>query len=78
MTRFCIQCNRIFGEQCVQCGTEATTGSNGDAADSADFDCPTCGHYFLQGAGGKIGGMCEPCFDSELQKAHDQAALIHP
>jgi len=40
----------------------------------AEFDCPSCGHHFPQGDGGETGGMCEPCFDAELQKAHGQAA----
>ena len=35
MTRFCIQCNRIIGEKCVQCGTEVTASSNGDAVTGA-------------------------------------------
>jgi transposase-like protein len=69
--------NRIIGEKCVQCGTEATSGSNGRAVNSADFNCPSCGHHFLQGDGGKPGGMCEPWFHAKLQKAHEQAALIH-
>ena len=76
MTRFCIQCNRIIGEKCVQCGTEATANSNGHAVAGVDFDCPSCGHHFLQGDGGDTGGMCEPCFDAELRKAHEQAAKL--
>ena len=51
-----------------------TASSNGHAMNSADFDCPSCGHHFLQGDGGETGGMCEPCFEAELQKAHEQAA----
>jgi hypothetical protein len=39
MTRFCIQCNRIIGEKCVQCGMEATANSNGHAVTGVDFDC---------------------------------------
>ncbi len=74
MTRFCIRCNRIMGEKCVQCGTEVTASSNSHGVTGADFDCPSCGHHFLQGDGGETGGMCEPCFDAELQKAHEQAA----
>jgi DNA-directed RNA polymerase subunit RPC12/RpoP len=74
MTRFCIRCNRIIGEKCVQCGTQVTASSNGHALTGGDFDCPSCGHHFLQGDGGETGGMCEPCFDAELQKAHEQAA----
>jgi hypothetical protein len=74
MTRFCTRCNRIIGEKCVQCGTEATANSNGDTVTGAEFDCPSCGHRFPQGDGGETGGMCEPCFDAELQKAHEQTA----
>jgi hypothetical protein len=33
-----------------------------------------CGHHFLQGDGGETGGMCEPCFGAELQKAHEEVA----
>jgi DNA-directed RNA polymerase subunit RPC12/RpoP len=69
MTRFCIRCNRIIGEKCVRCGMEAIANSNGRALATADFDCPSCAHHFLQGDGGQTGGMCEPCFDVELQKA---------
>jgi hypothetical protein len=76
MTRFCIQCNRIIGEKCVQCGTQVTASSNGHAVSSGEFDCPSCGHHFLQGDGGETGGMCEPCFDAELQKAHEQAPKL--
>jgi hypothetical protein len=78
MTRFCFQCNRIIGEKCAHCGTEATANSNGDAVTGAEFDYPSCSHHFPQGDGGETGGMCEPCFDVELQKTHEQAALIHP
>jgi transposase-like protein len=74
MTRFCIQCNQIIGEKCVRCGTEATANSNGHAVTGAEFDCPSCCHHFQQGDGGETGGMCEPCFDAELQSAHEQAA----
>jgi len=70
MTRFCIRCNRIIGENCVQCGTKVTASSNSHAVSSAEFDCPSCGHHFLQGDGGETGGMREPCFDAELHKAH--------
>jgi predicted RNA-binding Zn-ribbon protein involved in translation (DUF1610 family) len=76
MTRFCIQCNRIIGEKCVQCGTEVTASSNRRAVHGAEFDCPSCGHRFPQGDGGETGGMCEPCFDAELQKAHEQATRL--
>lgn len=74
MTRFCIQCNRIIGEKCVRCGTEVTASSNGNAVTGAEFDCPSCSHHFSQGDGGETGGMCGPCFDAELQKAHERAA----
>jgi DNA-directed RNA polymerase subunit RPC12/RpoP len=74
MTRFCVRCSRIIGEKCIQCGTEATASSNGLGVTGADFVCPSCGHHFLQGDGGETGGMCEPCFGAELQKAHEQAA----
>ena len=74
MTRFCIQCNRIIGEKCVQCGMEATANSNGHAVTGVDFDCSSCGHHFLQRDGGETGGMCEPCFDAELQEAHEEVA----
>ena len=74
MTRFCIRCNRIIGEKCVQCGTEATANSNVYRVTGTDFNCPSCGHHFPQGDGGETGGMCEPCFDAELRKAHEEAA----
>ena len=74
MTRFCIRCNRIIGEKCVQCGTEATANSNGHAVTDAEFDCPSCGHHFTRGNGGATGGMCEPCFDGELQEVHEEVA----
>ncbi len=73
MTRFCIRCNRIIGEKCVQCGREAAANSKGHAVTSPEFDCPSCGNHFLQGDGGETGGMCEPCFDAELQKAREYA-----
>jgi hypothetical protein len=78
MTRVCIRCNRIIGEKCARCGTEVTAVSNGHAVTGADFDCPSCGHHFQQGDGGETGGMCEPCFDAELQSAHEQAAKSPP
>jgi|GEM_PF-5171630 len=72
MTRLCIRCDRIIGEKCVQCGTEAIAISNGrHAVTGTEFDCPSCGHRFPQGDGGETSGMCEPCFDAELQKAHE-------
>ena len=78
MTRVCIRCNRIIGEKCARCGTQVTAVSNGHAVTGADFDCPSCGHHFQQGDGGETGGMCEPCFDAELQSAHEHAAKSPP
>ncbi len=74
MTRFCIRCNQIIGEKCVQCGTEATANSNVYGVTGMDFNCPSCGHHFPKGDGGETGGMCESCFDSELRNAHEQVA----
>jgi hypothetical protein len=74
MTRTCILCNRIIGEKCAQCGTEASANPNGHAVNDAEFDCPACAHHFAQGDGGATGGMCEPCFDSELQTAQREVA----
>jgi hypothetical protein len=76
MTRICIRCNRIIGEKCVRCGSEATplkANSKGHAIAGTDFDCPTCGHHFPQGEGGEGGGMCEPCCDAEFRMACEQA-----
>jgi hypothetical protein len=70
MTRFCIQCNRILGEKCVHCGTEAapiTTNPRGHAVAGTEFDCSACGHHFPQGEGGEAGGMCEPCFEASFR-----------
>ena len=75
MTRLCMVCKQIMGEKCARCGTEATplkTNSNGQAGTGTEFDCPSCGHHFTQGDGGETGGMCEPCFDAALRKAHEQ------
>ena len=77
MTRFCMRCDRIVGEKCVQCGTEATANSKGPVATGAEFDCPSCGHHFLQGDGGETGGLCTPCLEAELQKAYVEAAKSH-
>ena len=74
MTRFCMQCDRIIGEKCVQCGTEATANSNGHALSGAEFDCPSCGYHFAQGDGGETGGLCTPCLEAGLQKAYVEAA----
>jgi hypothetical protein len=67
-----------MGEKCVRCGTEATVNSTGHAVTGAEFDCPSCGHHFSQGDGGETGGMCEPCFDAELQNAHEQTSNSPP
>jgi hypothetical protein len=53
---------------------EVTAKSNGHAVTRAEFDCASCGHHFPRGDGGETGGMCEPCFDAELRKAHEQLA----
>src|ERR1700756_2357569 len=74
MTRFCIRCNQIIGEKCVQCGAEAIAVSNTHAASGTAFDCPSCSRHFPKGDGGETGGMCEPCFDSELRNAHQKVA----
>jgi hypothetical protein len=37
-----------------------------------EFRCPACDHRFKRGEGGETGGMCEPCFDAVLRKAHRQ------
>jgi hypothetical protein len=69
-----MRCDRIIGEKCVQCGTEASAHPNGHAVTDAEFDCPACGHQFLQGDGGETGGLCTPCLEAELQKAYVEAA----
>jgi hypothetical protein len=74
MTRVYIRCNRIIGEKCDRCGTKATAASNVHGGTGAHFDFPSSGHHFQQGDGGETGGMCAPCFDSELRNAHEQAA----
>jgi hypothetical protein len=74
MTRFCIRCYQIIGEKCVRCGAEAIAVSNAHAVGGTVFDCPSCSHRFPQDDGGETGGMCEPCFDSELRNAHEQLA----
>jgi hypothetical protein len=51
-----------------------TAVSNGHTVTDAEFDCPSCGYHFAQGDGGQTGGLCTPCFDSELRNAHEQAA----
>jgi DNA-directed RNA polymerase subunit RPC12/RpoP len=64
-----MRCDRTIGEKCAKCGTEATANSNGHALTNAEFDCPSCGHHFLQGDGGETGGLCTPCLETELKKA---------
>jgi DNA-directed RNA polymerase subunit RPC12/RpoP len=68
-----MRCDQIVGEKCAQCGTEATANSNG-AVTNTEFDCPSCGHHFLQGDGGETGGLCIPCLEAELKKAYVDAA----
>ena len=74
MTRFCMRCDRIIGEKCVQCGVEAAANLNGHAVSGAEFDCPSCSYHFEQGDGGETGGLCTPCLEAELQKAYVEAA----
>jgi hypothetical protein len=79
MTRLCIQCDRIIGERCAHYGTEATplkANSNGHAVYGTEFNCPSCGHRFPQGEGGKSGGICEPCFYGVFLMACKQAKKI--
>lgn len=75
MTRVCIQCKHVIGEQCALCGTATlpTTNSNGLPVTATEFDCPACGHHFNQGDGGETGGICETCLDAEL-RAHGRSA----
>ncbi|MBZ5694442.1 MAG: hypothetical protein LAN36_03675 [Acidobacteriia bacterium] len=75
MTRVCVQCKEVLGEKCVRCGTEAVTihaDQQSNAHGGQEFKCHACGHRFRQGEGGETGGMCEPCFDAALRKAHEQ------
>ncbi len=75
MTRSCIHCTRFIAEECIRCGTEATplkTISNGHAMTGTEFHCSACGHHFTQGEGGETGGICEPCFISELRSAQER------
>jgi hypothetical protein len=65
-----MRCDRIIGEKCAQCGTEVTANSNGHAVTNAEFDCPSCGHHFLQSDGGETGGLCTLCLKTELKKAY--------
>ena len=76
MTRLCIQCDRIIGERCARCGTEATplkANSNGHAIFGTEFNCLYCGNHFTQGDGGEASGMCESCSYGEFQMACEQA-----
>ena len=75
MTRICTCCKQSIGEKCARCGADASplkTNSSGYAMTATEFDCSSCGHHFTQGDGGETGGMCEPCFDAALRRAHEQ------
>jgi DNA-directed RNA polymerase subunit RPC12/RpoP len=75
VTRVCVRCEEVLGEKCVRCGTEAVplhSNGQGHATTRVEFRCPACGHRFTQGDGGETGGMCEPCFDEALRKAHER------
>jgi DNA-directed RNA polymerase subunit RPC12/RpoP len=75
VTRVCVQCGEALGERCVQCGAEAVplhAAPQSTVPAGLDFECPACGHRFTKGEGGVTGGMCEPCFDTALRKAHEQ------
>jgi len=56
-------------ESSASSSSSARSGGTG-----TEFDCAACGHHFKQGDGGETDGMCEPCFDAELRKAHEQAS----
>jgi hypothetical protein len=74
VTRVCVQCQQVFGEKCGRCGTEAApvhADAQSKANASQDFECLGCRHRFPKGEGGETGGMCEPCFDAVLRKAHE-------
>ena len=80
MTRVCIRCARIIGEQCVRCGAEASplkANSSGHAVPGTEFDCSTCGHHFTQGDGGETGSMCDRCLEIGFSKTHRQTAKSH-
>jgi hypothetical protein len=75
LTRVCVQCQQVFGEKCVRCGTEAIPlhpNAQGHLPPGIEFRCSPCGHQFTKGEGGETGGMCEQCFDETLRKAHEQ------
>ena len=74
MTRLCMRCEQIVGEKCARCGAQMTVNSNDHALTDAEFDCPSCGHHFMQGDGGETGGLCTPCLEDQLQKAYVEAA----
>jgi DNA-directed RNA polymerase subunit RPC12/RpoP len=70
-----VQCQQVFGEKCVRCGTEAApvdSNAQGHPPTGIEFRCPACAHRFTQGEGGETGGMCEQCFDAVLRKAHER------
>lgn len=71
----CVQCKEMLGEKCPQCGAEAApvdSNAQSQPATGIEFRCPACAHRFTKGKGGETGGMCEPCFDAVLRKAHEQ------
>jgi DNA-directed RNA polymerase subunit RPC12/RpoP len=75
VTRVCVQCDEALGEKCAKCGAEAVPlhpVAQGRPSTGIEFKCPECGHRFTQGEGGETGGMCEPCFDAALRKAHER------
>src|SRR5262249_24346843 len=74
MTRFCMRCDRIIGEKCFQCGTEAIADSNGHAVTWADFGCPSCGYHFPRGDGGETEASRHGVHNPELQKEYVDAA----
>src|SRR5579862_9395522 len=64
MTCICADCDRIIGEACPYCGTEAVplkTNPKGIALLGTFFDCPNCGNYFGQGRGGELHTRCGGC-----------------
>jgi hypothetical protein len=74
LTRVCVQFQQVLGEKCVRCGVEAVpvhADAHSNAHAGQDFECLACRHRFSRGEGGETGGMCEPCFDAALQKAHE-------
>jgi hypothetical protein len=74
VTRVCVQCKELLGEKCVQCGAEAApvdSNTQGHPPTRIEFRCPACRRRFSRGEGGETGGMCKPCLDEALRKAHE-------